>query len=1557
MALSQSEIKAILSLDSAGFQRDAAAAAASLNRLGTAAGATGQQMGGLKSGLAVGAGFAAVTTAVTLAVAAFGSAKGAVIDFNAQMQSAEGAFTGLLGSGQRARAFLGELQQFAATTPFEFPDVLKGAQRFLGMGVAAERVLPMMRDISTVVSAFGGTSESVNRVTVALSQMQARGRVAANDMNQLTEAGVPAWKMLADALNLPIAKVRELAEAGQISSDVMIEAIHKAANTPEMQAVAANMAKSWNAAFSNLQDGIRMFLAAGTRPLFDELTNVVGAIGTWLVTSEEAKVLQAALAAAVRGLVDGLKQLFAWAGMAGQALATLASAIPGIERLRSALGGLSGGGAVEGVAAGMTTAAASAARLNAQIDANRAALTELPKQAAALTGRLEENEASMKRNAQAIRENEGALRGVRAQAEEVKETYEAKAASVRDEIEGITGAQAALKAQIADIKAGYDAQTDALKGQQAAIEAQQQAVKRQADDIKTAYEGLAEPIEAALRTTNDQLRDNKDAADDVKAAYAAQIEPLERSLETIRRQIDLQRQQEDLANRIKSAELARAKVAAIGDPVERARVAAQLDALDAQKDSLELEKRAAEIRKRLKDDKDVSPQEREILRIDQERIALQQRLAGMTDQQRLAEIKVAQATLDAAKDQQEIQRAREDMAIAQQAAAINGIKAEEKARLDALGRQRTELERQADDQREMLDALKTSMEAALAPLEARGKALARQHEDVANAIKGVELAEQAALKPLEARGRELDRQKDALERQIRDIKAAEEAALDPIQARQKEIEKVIAGLQAERDKHAEIKLDIEEQLGALQKRTAEIQAANKELEVAVARSREVGTDTSGPDGLTTSVKNLNIALTDLMKPLGTLKDSLSPGLQTSVQLLGGAIDVTTRFAADLRTELEKRGAFDAMLKLWDELKTAAEAVGKILSDTFTPAVKGLQEWAGKLNTELGLWEKAVNLVAGAITQKLNEYQAFFNLVKGLAEVAAAVVLELGKLKTLIPDVVESLLPPQLKAAVELWERLANAIRGARGGGGGGTTGVPTPGGTQAISNAGMNTGTMTPWAGGYGGGSNPGASAEEIANYITAASLRRGIDPNIAHRVVQSEGGYLPNAQSNAMYKGRREESFGPFQLFIEGGEGNTFMQRSGLDPRDPSTWQEQIDFALERAAQGGWGPWNGAKRAGIGPWEGISSGRGFQSNLMLDDMEKMLAESFKLRPEIFDSMTEQVKSFGELMTQDLDTGPAVDAFARLAAAMPPVENAVANTTMPLHDLEALLVEMAARAGFSNEPLNEMRAGLIGSATALQEVVRGMASADPRFQTLLDQLDATGGSTQQFALDVLQLLNGWGKVPAAAQAVAGAVGAPLESIESIMARLGQVAPGVQTAVAGVTAAAGTTNTAVDTVGSTTVNQAGEMIGQWEAVGRAVDESRDQLRRYTDYLFELTPERLREQSGGWREVAEQVHEATQRLEDYRAELERLPGGAGALEGRAAGGPVRAGTPYLVGEAGPEVFVPSATGTIEPNMGGGAVFNFYGYSARDESVIRAAVERTLRDHGEERRRGRR
>ncbi len=112
------------------------------------------------------------------------------------------------------------------------------------------------------------------------------------------------------------------------------------------------------------------------------------------------------------------------------------------------------------------------------------------------------------------------------------------------------------------------------------------------------------------------------------------------------------------------------------------------------------------------------------------------------------------------------------------------------------------------------------------------------------------------------------------------------------------------------------------------------------------------------------------------------------------------------------------------------------------------------------------------------------------------------------------------------------------------------------------------------------------ASNAEIDAYIRQSAIKRNIDPDQAVRVWRSEGmrGYV----------GDQRSSFGPFQLHYGGiagggnsgpGLGDEFTAKTGLDAKDSSTWKAQVDFSLDKASKGGWGPWHGWK--GL-PYQGI---------------------------------------------------------------------------------------------------------------------------------------------------------------------------------------------------------------------------------------------------------------------------------------------------------------------------------------------------------------------------------
>ncbi len=120
---------------------------------------------------------------------------------------------------------------------------------------------------------------------------------------------------------------------------------------------------------------------------------------------------------------------------------------------------------------------------------------------------------------------------------------------------------------------------------------------------------------------------------------------------------------------------------------------------------------------------------------------------------------------------------------------------------------------------------------------------------------------------------------------------------------------------------------------------------------------------------------------------------------------------------------------------------------------------------------------------------------------------------------------------------------------------------------------------------------NSGSS--EVEAYIRAAAAARGIDPDVAVQVFRAESGLNPGAI------GDRGTSFGVTQLHYDGKSmGDLFTKQTGKDARNPSTWKPTVDFSLDQAARGGWGPWHawhGAPFAGIsgGPRAGAGGGGG----------------------------------------------------------------------------------------------------------------------------------------------------------------------------------------------------------------------------------------------------------------------------------------------------------------------------------------------------------------------------
>lgn len=261
-----------------------------------------------------------------LAIAGIGAAS---VKAAADMEQTRKAFTTLLKDATLAKDFLAELEIFAANTPFELPGLLQASKKMLAFGFTAQQVIPVLTAVGDSAAALGMGQDGIDRLTIAIGQMQAKGKVSAEEMLQLAEAGVPAWQMLADAMGTSIPQAMKMAEKGTIDSATGIQAIISGMNS-KFGGMMQEQSSTINGMLSNIQDSIGQTMVV----IGDEITEGLDLKPALKEAQDDlsdfaAKVKSSGIAEAIRDTVPPA----AGATIAAFAAVLTATAIPAMAKL------------------------------------------------------------------------------------------------------------------------------------------------------------------------------------------------------------------------------------------------------------------------------------------------------------------------------------------------------------------------------------------------------------------------------------------------------------------------------------------------------------------------------------------------------------------------------------------------------------------------------------------------------------------------------------------------------------------------------------------------------------------------------------------------------------------------------------------------------------------------------------------------------------------------------------------------------------------------------------------------------------------------------------------------------------------------------------------------------------------------------------------------------------------------------------------------------------------------------------------------------------------------
>jgi tape measure domain-containing protein len=312
-----------------------------LGNLDKAATKSGGTVGGFFKDNLQAAGVVAAGLVTTLGLAATSA-----LDQAGAYQQSRISFETMLGSADRAKSLLKQMSDFAASTPFELPQVVEGGKKLLAFGVTMEEVIPTFTTLGNIAAGVG--TDKLPGLINVFGQVRAAGKLMSQDLLQFTSAGVPVLELLAQHFKKPQSDMKAMVETGKVSfKDLQASLELLGGPTGKWGDLMAKQSQTFEGTLSNVSDQMGRILrqAVGIGPdgdirkgslfdvavkgataLLDGIQKVTPYIEKFTNFIEHNKIAQAALVGVLVGLVALIgAALVAAIGAAIAAAATFAA--------------------------------------------------------------------------------------------------------------------------------------------------------------------------------------------------------------------------------------------------------------------------------------------------------------------------------------------------------------------------------------------------------------------------------------------------------------------------------------------------------------------------------------------------------------------------------------------------------------------------------------------------------------------------------------------------------------------------------------------------------------------------------------------------------------------------------------------------------------------------------------------------------------------------------------------------------------------------------------------------------------------------------------------------------------------------------------------------------------------------------------------------------------------------------------------------------------------------------------------------------------------------------
>jgi tape measure domain-containing protein len=171
--------------------------------------------------------FAAIGSNISIGISApLGLLGQQAISTAAEFETLEMSLSVLAGSAEKGKEAFERLKQFSASTPFQLQELVAANNQMMGFGMSADQAFDSLGRLGDVAAVMGS---SVKDLGVVFAKARASGRLMTEDLNELGDR-MPVYEMLGEITNKTVPELRQMAEDGKLSFNVLQQGLEQATN-------------------------------------------------------------------------------------------------------------------------------------------------------------------------------------------------------------------------------------------------------------------------------------------------------------------------------------------------------------------------------------------------------------------------------------------------------------------------------------------------------------------------------------------------------------------------------------------------------------------------------------------------------------------------------------------------------------------------------------------------------------------------------------------------------------------------------------------------------------------------------------------------------------------------------------------------------------------------------------------------------------------------------------------------------------------------------------------------------------------------------------------------------------------------------------------------------------------------------------------------------------------------------------------------------------------------------------------------------------------------------